>query len=95
MEAKKVLPRLLSLLGCNESAYACGGAGVVEDASAAQNIGAGLFPAAEMVLASCVLNNQGQLAGGNRSRAESSGGHRRKNDVLDCPTHGHSFSSGY
>jgi hypothetical protein len=38
---KMVLPRLLSPLGCNEPAYACGGIGVVEDASAAQNIGAG------------------------------------------------------
>jgi hypothetical protein len=37
-----------------------------------------------MVLASCVLNIQRQLAGGNRSRAENSGGHRRKNCVFDC-----------
>jgi hypothetical protein len=29
------------LLGCNEPAYAAGGIGVVEDASAAQNVGAG------------------------------------------------------
>jgi len=41
-----------------------------------------------MVLASCVLNSQRQLAGGKRSRAENSGGHRRKNDILDFPTHG-------
>ena len=33
--------RLFCRLGCNEPAYACGGAGVVEDASAAQNVGAG------------------------------------------------------
>jgi hypothetical protein len=44
-----------------------------------------------MVLASCVLNNQRQLASGKRSRAENGGGHRRKNDVLDFPIHGHSF----
>jgi hypothetical protein len=44
-----------------------------------------------MVLASCVLNNQRQLASGKRSRAENSGGHRRKNDVLDLPFHDHSF----
>jgi hypothetical protein len=41
-----------------------------------------------MVLASCVLNIQWQLVSGNRSRAENSGGHPRKNDVLDCLTHG-------
>jgi hypothetical protein len=86
-----VLRQLMSPLGCNKPAYACGGIGVVEDASAAQNVGAGLCLAAEMVLASCVLNNQRQLASGKRSRAENSGGHRRKNDVLDFPTHGHSF----
>jgi len=44
-----------------------------------------------MVQASCVLNNQRQLAGGNRSRAENSGRHRGKNDVLDCASHGRSF----
>jgi hypothetical protein len=87
---KIVLRQLLSPLGCNEPAYACGGAGVVEDASAAQNVGAGCCPGAEMVLASCVLNIQGQLAGGKGSRAENSGGHCCKNDVLDCPTHGSS-----
>jgi hypothetical protein len=43
-----------------------------------------------MVLASCVLNIQRQLVSGNRSRAENSGGHSRKNDVLDCLTHGSS-----
>jgi len=43
-----------------------------------------------MVLASCVLNVQGQLAGGKRSRAENSGGQRCKNDVLDFLTHGSS-----
>jgi hypothetical protein len=79
------------MLGCNEPAYACGGSGAVEDASAAQNVGAGLCPAAEMVLASCVLNNQRQLASRKRSRAENSGGQRGKNDVLDFPIHGHSF----
>jgi hypothetical protein len=41
-----------------------------------------------MVLASCVLNIQRQLASGNRSRAQNSGGDPRKNDVLDCLTHG-------
>jgi hypothetical protein len=87
---KMILPQLMSPLGCNEPAYACGGIGVVEDASAAQNVGAGLCPAAEMVLASCVLNSQRQLASGNRSRAENSGGHCRENDVLDCLTHGSS-----
>jgi hypothetical protein len=76
--------------GCNEPAYACGGGGAVEDASAAQNVGAGLCLAAEMVLASCVLNIQRQLASGNRSRAQNSGGHPCKNDVLDCLTHGSS-----
>jgi hypothetical protein len=81
----------MSPLGCNESAYACGGTGVVEDASAAQNVGAGCCPGAEMVLASCVLNSQRQLASGKCSRVENSGGHRRKNDILDFPTHGHSF----
>jgi len=74
--------------GCNESAYACGGAGVIEDASASQNVGAGLCLAAEMVLASCVLNIQRQLAGGNRSRAENSGSHRHQDDVLEFLTHG-------
>jgi hypothetical protein len=44
-----------------------------------------------MVLASCILNIQGQLAGGKRSRAENGGGHRCKNDVFDFPIHGHSF----
>jgi hypothetical protein len=44
-----------------------------------------------MVLASCVLNIQGQLAGGKRSCAKNGGGHRRENDVLDFPFHGHSF----
>ena len=83
----------MSPLGCNEPAYACGGAGVVEDASAAQNVGAGCCPGAEMVLASCVLNIQRQLASGKRSGAENSCGHRRKNDVLDFPIHGHSFFS--
>jgi hypothetical protein len=43
-----------------------------------------------MVLASCVLNIQGQLAGGKRSRAKNGGSHRRKNDVLDFLTHGSS-----
>ena len=78
----------MSPLGCNEPAYAGGGTGVVEDASAAQNVGAGICPGAEMVLASCVLNSQRQLASGKRSRAENGGGHRRKYDVLDFPTHG-------
>ena len=32
---------VISPLGCNESAYACGGIGIVEDASATQNVGAG------------------------------------------------------
>jgi hypothetical protein len=82
-----ILRQLLSPFGCNEPAYACGGTGIVEDASAAQNVGAGLCLAAEMMLASCVLNNQRQLAGGNCSRTEHTGGHRRKNDVLDCLTH--------
>jgi hypothetical protein len=53
--------------GCNKPAYACGGVGIVEDASAAQNVGTGLCLATEMVLASCVLNIQRQLPGGNRS----------------------------
>jgi hypothetical protein len=44
-----------------------------------------------VVLASCVLNSRRQLASGKRSRAENSGGHRRKNDVLDLPFHDHSF----
>jgi hypothetical protein len=78
------------LLGCNEPAYACGGTRVVEDASAAQNIGAGVCPGAEMVLASCVLNNQRQLASGNCSCTKNSGGDCRKNDVLDFLTHGSS-----
>jgi hypothetical protein len=47
--------------------------------------------AAEMVLAGCVLKTPRQLASGKSSRAENGGGHRRKNDVLDFPTHGHSF----
>jgi hypothetical protein len=81
----------MSPLGCNEPAYACGGTGIVEDTSAAQNVGAGCCPGAEMVLASCVLNSQRQLASGKRSRAENSGGQRCKNDVLDFPIHGHSF----
>jgi hypothetical protein len=80
----------MSPLGCNKPAYARVEAGL-QDASAAQNIGAGCCPGAEMVLASCVLNNQRQLAGGKRSRAENSGGQRCKNDVLDFPAHGHSF----
>jgi hypothetical protein len=67
--------RLFCRFGCNEPAYACGGVGVVEDASTAQNVRAGLCPGAEMVLASCILNIQRQLVGGNRSRAENSGGH--------------------
>jgi hypothetical protein len=46
-----------------------------------------------MVLASCVLNIQGQLASGKRSCTENSGGHRRKEDVFDFPIHGHSFLS--
>jgi hypothetical protein len=82
-----VLRHLLSPLGCNEPAYARGGARVVEDASAAQNVGAGCRPGTEMVLAGCVLNNQRQLAGRNRSRTKHGGGHRRKNNVLDYPTH--------
>lgn len=73
---------LLCRLGCNEPAYTCGGGGAVEDASAAQNVRAGLCPAAEMVLASCVLNIQRQLACGNRSRAENGCHHRRKQCVL-------------
>jgi hypothetical protein len=43
-----------------------------------------------MVLASCVLNIQGQLAGRKRSRTENSSGHCCKNDVLDFLTHGSS-----
>jgi len=43
-----------------------------------------------MVLASCVLNIQGQLAGGKRSGAKNGGGHCRKNNVLDFLTHGSS-----
>jgi len=82
---------LLSLLGCNEPAYACGGTGVVEYASAAQNVRARVCPGAEMVLASSVLNIQRQLASGKRSCAENRGGHRRKEDVFDFPIHGHSF----
>jgi hypothetical protein len=46
-----------------------------------------------MVIASGVLNSQRQLASGKRSRAENSGGQRRKNDVLDFPIHGHSLFS--
>jgi hypothetical protein len=56
----------------------------LNDASAAQNVGAGLCLAAEMVLASCVLNIQRQLASGKRSRAESSSCHQCKDYVLDC-----------
>ena len=48
---------LICRLGCNEPAYARVEAGL-EDASAAQNVGAGLCLAAEMVLASCVLSMQ-------------------------------------
>jgi hypothetical protein len=73
----------LCWLGCDEIANAARKSGL-NDASAAQNIGAGLCPAAEMVLASCVLNSQRQLAGGNSSGAENSDGHRRKNCVFDC-----------
>jgi len=40
-----------------------------------------------MVLASCVLDIQGQLAGRKRSRAENGDGHCCKNDVLDFLTH--------
>jgi hypothetical protein len=43
-----------------------------------------------MVIASCVLNSQRQLASGKRSRAENSGGNRCKNNVLDFPIHGSS-----
>jgi hypothetical protein len=43
-----------------------------------------------MVLASCVLNNQGQLPGGKRSRTKNGSGHRCKNGVLDFLTHGSS-----
>jgi uncharacterized protein YjcR len=43
-----------------------------------------------MVLASCVLNIQRQLSSGNRSRAQNSGGHPSKNNVLDSLTHGSS-----
>lgn len=80
---RRIEIRLFCWLGCNEPAYACGGIGVVEDASAAQNVGAGLCLAAEMVLASCVLHTQRQLASGNRSRTENSAGHRRKDYVCD------------
>ena len=89
-----VLAQLLSRSGCNEVAYAYGGSGVIEDARAAQNVGATCFLGAEAA-AGGGLNIQRQLVSRNRSRAENSGGHRRKNDVLDCPTHGHSSSSGY
>jgi hypothetical protein len=43
-----------------------------------------------MVLASCVLNIQGQLASGNRSSAENSGSHRHQDDVLEFLAHGSS-----
>jgi hypothetical protein len=67
--------RLFCRLGCDEIAHACRESGL-NDTPAAQNVGAGLCLAAEMVLASCVLNIQRQLAGGNRSRAENSHNHR-------------------
>ena len=69
--------------GCDEPAYACGGVGVVKDASAAQNAGARLCLAAEMVLASCVLNTQGQLPGRNAPRAENDADHRCKKCAFD------------
>jgi hypothetical protein len=75
--------RLFCRLDCNEPAYACGGFGVVKDAGAAQNIGARLCLAAEMVLASCILDIQRQLACGNRSRTENRCHNRRQLCVLD------------
>jgi hypothetical protein len=74
--------RLFSRFGCDEIAHPCRESGL-NDTPAAQNVGAGLCLAAEMVLASCVLNIQRQLACGNRSRTESSSGHRRKDYVFD------------
>jgi len=53
--------RLFCRLGCDEIAHACRESGL-NDTPAAQNVGAGLCLAAEMVLASCVLNIQRQLA---------------------------------
>jgi hypothetical protein len=75
--------RLFCRLGCDEIAHACRESGL-NDTPAAQNVGAGLCLAAEMVLASCVLNIQRQLAGGNRSRAKYCGDHSRKQCGFDC-----------
>jgi hypothetical protein len=74
--------RLFCRLGCDEIAHACRESGL-NDTPAAQNVGAGLCLAAEMVLASCVLNIQRQLPSGNSSRAENSGGNSCQKDVLD------------
>ena len=46
-----------------------------------------------MVLASCVLNNQGQLPGRNRSRAKNDGDHRCEKCAFDGLSHDSSFLS--
>jgi len=47
-----------------------------------------------MMLASCILNNQGQLASRNRSRAENDGDHRCEKCAFDGLSHNPSFLSG-
>jgi hypothetical protein len=80
--------RLLCRSGCNEFALAYGGSGVVEDACAAQNVGAPCFLGAEAAAGG--LERPEQLACGNRSRAQNSGSHRHQDDVLKFLTHGSS-----
>ena len=75
-----------------EITHAYVGSGLREDARAAQNVGATFVRGAEAA-AGVGLKIQRQLASGNRSRAENSGDHRRKNGVSHCLTHGLSFLS--
>lgn|SRR5579864_1392756 len=67
--------RLFCRLGCDEIAHARRKSGL-NDASAAQNVGAMVFLAVAETAAGGGLNIQGQLPGGNCSCKENGGDHR-------------------
>jgi hypothetical protein len=91
MERKTLLFELLSWLGSDKLARTYRGSGVVEDARAAQNVGAACFLGAEAPAGN--LSSQRQLPRRNRSRAENGHRHRCQKRVLNCLAHDSPFLS--
>ena len=69
--------QLVCGLGRNKIAHAYRGSRVIKDTPAAQNVGAASTPGAEAA-AHRGCGSQGQLVGGNSSRAENGGNDRRQ-----------------